>query len=138
MEGSDAVIVKVLIGFLILSCFVNLFALFTSFNSYSLLGIFGFLILGYGAFGLWKRWTQPTIFLIGFITYVLVGNLLQLISYYSMWGMLIAVVVHSLLYGTILYFLTKPSMRSAYDLDWESIQKAMMVGAVIAVLVKLV
>ena len=136
LDEKDEILIKLLMVYFVLCALGSLTSLFHGFYFYSLVSLVSLAIYVYGIYGLLNRLTQPIIFLIGIVAYSLVSQLTRLLSFSS--GMLIYVLVMALFNGAILYFLTKSSMRSAYNLDSESIKKAMIVGAIAAVLIRFV
>lgn len=136
LEGSDSILVNVLIGYIALS---SLGYLFSGFNGSIVSQMMSFGMLGvcvYGIYGLLNKQSFPIILLIGLFalkfTYAISASLGQFIGFDFISG-LIALILTAIP-GFVLYFLTKENMRKVYSLDVEEIKKAVGVGVVLSIL----
>lgn len=134
LEGSDSTLVNVLIGYLALTSIGSLFGAFSGSFISQLMSV-GFLGVGvYGIYGLLNRQSFPVTLLIGLFAMNLTRSIIACL------GLIIsanlAFAITSLIFiaigAFVLYFLTKESMRNAYQLDSDDIKKAIGIGIMLA------
>ena len=136
LEGTDSILVKVLIGYVALTSLGMLGSVFQGSLKYSVLSLASLGISVYGIYGLLNRKRLPVLLLIGLFSYGFmrtISSAFGLVLSFNL-SYLIIPLIFTALGGAVLYFVTKPSMRRAYDMDVDSIKKAIGVGVVLAIL----
>lgn len=138
LEGSDSIMVNVLIGYLALTSIGSLFGAFSGYFISQLISV-GVLGVGvYGIYGLLNRESFPVILLIGMFAMNLSRSLISALGLVVSFNLPLALI--SLIFvaigAFILYFLTKESIRRAYNLDMDDIKKAIGIGVLLSFLLK--
>lgn len=134
LEGSDSILVNVLIGYIALTSIGSFFGIFRgSFISQMMsVGVLGVGV--YGIYGLLNRQSFPVLLLIGLFAMNLTRSIVSALG--LMFSANLALALISLIFvaigAMVLYFLTKESMRKAYHLDGDEIKKAVGIGILLS------
>lgn len=137
LEGSDSILVNVIIGYLALTSLGYLFSIFTGSILSQMISV-GMLGVGvYGIYGLLNKLSFPVILLVGLMAMKIAQSVIGIFASFAYIGSLFLVLtalIFIAIQAFILYFLTKENVRKAYSLDIEEIQKAIGIGVVLSLL----
>jgi len=130
LQGSDPTLLNVLIGYIALTTLLSLFGLFRGGILSIIISAVIFGINIYGVYGLLNRKSFPVILLIGAFSLAVTRSIISIFSFITLFDIsfLLIPIVFLLINAACLYFLTKDSMRKAYDLDGELVRNAIIVG----------